>query len=174
MRTMNYSWTPFYNVGRLEISVQEPLYSSDFALTPTIEEVIVTNDGLRYHNLPARTVARGESLVVNFDYALPDGQLTAEPARLQPATSPPDSAPAENDLWANLQANQIWVWTAAGLLVIAAIFIGLGFRDRARASERSRKPQRQRQQERGSFCSQCGTELNSADRFCRSCGKPVK
>lgn len=167
LRTINFDWVAPYAIDQLNISVQEPSSSENFTLDQTIEELVVTTNELRFHQLPPQAVAAGETVRISASYELPGGRLTAPGSSA--STSPP--APESNSSMAqNLQAN--WPWAAAGLgfLAIALFFGWQAWRERQRPPTRIRKPSRQT----AVFCTHCGTKNSRGGNFCRQCGRKLK
>ncbi len=167
LRTINFDWVAPYAIDQLNISMQEPSSSENFALDQTIEELVVTTNELRFHRLPPRVVAAGETVRISASYELPGGRLTAPGG----SASAPLPAPESNSsLVQNLQAN--WPWAAVGLgfLAIAIFFGWQTWRERRRPSASARKPSRQT----AVFCTSCGTKNSRGDNFCRKCGQKLK
>ncbi len=177
-REATFTWTPLYDVNRLEVSVQEPLYGKGMALTPPAAETFVNANGLTYHRLASRTIGAGETILVGLSYALPGGRLTTDGIETAAGTtttapqaaSPPASDAASSGIWTNLLANWPWLLAAAFFLGVALFMFGLWQRERRRAAAlRARKPARRR-----AACPSCGTPHRPQDRFCHACGEPLK
>jgi hypothetical protein len=166
-------------VEALEISVEQPLRSTGFALTPAPART-ATGGGFTYYLYAEDRWPAGKVWSVRGTYSKEDDEPSlprtaalpgpASPGILRPGVAPPaEPGPL---IWL-LPALLGIVTGVAGTLAVAYLrgaWTGRSAdtrgRDRDRTGRRSPQPPER-------YCAHCGTPAASGDRFCTRCGHPL-
>ena len=175
-RSFTYRWPGDYAVTGLTFSIQEPAGAQQFQLTPPAAAAVIGADGLAYHTITLGTVAAGQSAQVSIAYDKEGEALTSEilppPA---PVTSPSPGGNTGGTGGAPATAMQKeWQFAlVAALLVLGLVGLVIGLLVRLRPQAESSPAAPRKGRGRG-FCTQCGTALAAADRFCSGCGRAAR
>ena len=173
-KTISYMFRSLYPISDMEITVQEPIGSTDFTVTPEGDrfvDVAGFNSYLyRYTNLNADTT-------IQFDITYT--KTATEPSlSLSGETFPPSSqASGEND---TSDYTLILVILAVIVVIIVAVFIWQRRKvpvtraERRRAARKNGRPILQDSTPAPKFCSQCGNPIDKNDKFCASCGAKIQ
>jgi hypothetical protein len=197
-RTFSYEWQADMVVGELQVSVHQPVASTDLSTVPESFSVTPRRDGLQYHNLSPQPISAGELFSVQVSYSRTISELSAE--LLQPAeTAETTNSAAEVIEPAGQPATWQVILLASGGAALLAVGGWMLFGERLLAARRSpvksrpaprpARPKRAEIQAAGTttpapanaqtaqpvqFCHQCGQHAAPDDRFCRSCGTRLK
>ena len=195
-RQFVFEWQAPAAVTRLLVTVQQPAAATGLLVTPAPVSVTPASNGLQLHNLPAASLAVGESYRVDVSYTMSGPMLSA--ALLAANAAPADAVPAQPAV----AAGENWPLLIGGLILLLGLAVGGAFwfgrgsasRRPARSTAsatRARKPAPRRaapvppaRRQSGTqdatpaakarFCHQCGQPVADGDRFCRVCGTPLK
>ena len=182
-RSFAFTWYGDVEVQDFEISLQQPHLAQNFTTVPEAPVATASSDGLVYHALSRVGMARGETIQVQVSYEKVSDQLSVE--TLTPISTPPPAAalaptPVTGGGAAPVSGTGR-VAVGALFVAAAAVVVGLIFRTRRQAWSASRSTptgstihSESSGDAKREFCTQCGTGVNRGDRFCRSCGTPLK
>jgi hypothetical protein len=162
----------------LRVSVEQPLRSSAFALTPPAAETAVTPTGFTHHLYNAGRWPAGKAWRVQAAYRKEDAN---------PSIARTVGAPALGPAAPRVAGPPRWLW--AGLIAVAGILAGLGVWSLRRGGTTGRPGTHQRsgsssgptppRVSRGPeapariHCVHCGTRARPRDRYCGKCGRPL-
>ena len=189
-RSFTFLWNTDYAAASAAIRVQAPVDSSqltaDLPLTPDGPGVY----GLNYYTALLGALTAGQQVSLRLTYSKSSSTLSATQvaaSSTQP-TAPSAAAPA-----LTLGSPWLWAGVGAGLAVFGVALWALGRMRASQEEERRRNSRRRRPVgqpsagarrtdlpsrsapgEAAGFCTQCGQRLLEGDRFCRSCGTPVR
>jgi zinc-ribbon domain len=179
-RHYQYLWPGDYAATALTIQVQQPFGATDMRISPSLGAGAAGSDGLTYFSQNIGSVSAGQNIQISVDYQKSNDTLSAENLKVQPSAPIPQSATQ------NLNLSQ-WLPWVLGILGAALIIGGVvWFWQTGR--QRSTPPKRQRHSRAASrevdaalvtaeedvYCSHCGKRALPGDRFCRSCGTPIR
>ncbi|MDQ7850348.1 MAG: zinc ribbon domain-containing protein [Armatimonadota bacterium] len=193
-RTFTVELTFPLAVEALEVSVERPLRSTGFTLTPAPAR-IATGGGFTYYLYAEDRWPAGKVWSVRGTYRKEDDEPSlprtaalpgpASPGVLQPGVAPPGGPgplvwllPALLGIITGVAGSLavMWlrgIWTGRGADTrgwdqngIGGRGTGAGGRDRDRTVRRSPQPPER-------FCSSCGAPAAPGDRFCTRCGHPL-
>jgi len=161
----------------LRVSVEQPLRSSAFALTPSAAETAVTPTGFTHHLYNAGRWPAGKAWRVQAAYRKEDANPSI--ARTVGASAPRPAAP-------RAAGPPSWLWMVGGGLAVVLAGLGVWFLRRGGTTGRSgtrgaagapsgQAPQGGgRGQEAGRvYCSHCGARARPRDSYCGKCGRPL-
>jgi hypothetical protein len=178
-RSFTFNWTSEMSVNQLEAKIQQPLAAAGMVIDPNPIEVGAASDGFTYHLLPDQTIPAGQPFAINVNYTMSTDELSVDRADnsgtidLQPVSPTAVSSNATRSInW------PVVAGAAGGILVIAALaFLYVGNQSKTRVRKPSpTRPTKPVRSNAGAarFCHNCGEGIGAGDRFCRSCGTPVK
>jgi hypothetical protein len=183
-RAYTFRWTTDYAVAAAAVRVQAPVDSSQLTADPALTAAGPGDDGLNYYTNSLGALAAGQAVSLRLAYSKSSSTLSSEKLTASPAKTP--AAPPA------LTFASPWLWggVAAGLLVFAVAvwafwWLRVSQRETSPKAIRRRRPARLDRARRAGaprdpapaatgFCTQCGRRLVADDRFCRSCGAPVR
>ena len=160
-RSYAYDWTGDLAADRIRLILQEPATASDLSVQPALDATTVGQDGLRYRSADLGPRQAGEPLEVQVRYSKTEARTSTEILKSKaPDPSPPSLAgPSKGEL-------AVWLIAVVAALVMAGI---------AASNWRTRRKSAPASAPGGSgFCRKCRAPTASGDRFCSTCGTPVK
>ncbi len=170
-RSFDFVFLPPYATDRLEVSVQEPLRSRDFAVSPEGSTRATEPDGFRYYDYTYQNASPDQPVVLEFSYTKDD---------LRPSVNP---SPSEDpNRTAQTSKNLIYALVLGGS-IFAVVVMVLSHRRKPGVVS----PAEPADDEDGGdlppahfpaaaiggsarFCQHCGAALSGPGRFCPSCG----
>ena len=181
-RHFAYKWPGDYAVDSMVVKVQQPAGASDMTISPTPGNTFTANDGLVYHTTNVGALATGQSFEITLDYQKFTDSLTAPTLDIYP------SAPINETTAGRLTLISVlpWIAGALGLLLIAggAFWYWQSGREKPALARRARhKPAAEREatgpaappvEDGRVYCHNCGKRAGPGDRFCRTCGTPLR
>ncbi len=180
LRRFTYSYPGASNVVSMSYEVQAPIGAEEMTITPAPESQTVGQDGLTYYSADLGIDSGTSGTEIDITYVKTSTDLTADLLSLPPGS--PDSTQGGTP---DLRQFIPWVLLAFGVILVAAG--GAWYLRLTRASpaagRRRRRPSRPASRsdlERGEmdaspvFCHNCGRRAAASDRFCRSCGVPLR
>jgi hypothetical protein len=182
-RSLSFTWHGDFEVQDFKISLQQPHLAQNFTTVPEAPVTTASGDGLVYHSLSRVGVARGETILVQASYEKVSDQLSVE--TLVPLSKPP---PASASVRTSVTGGAAAPTDGTGrgaigalLAAAAAVVLVLLFRSRQQARKASSStplgrasPSKSSGEAKREFCTQCGSAVIGGDRFCRSCGTPLR
>jgi hypothetical protein len=168
-RSYRYVWPGDLAVDELTLEVQEPLGATGLSIGPELADSTVGVDGLIYHSAQMGSSESGQPLTLNLSYVKTD-----------PRTSLEILGPVETESDDGFPTWVLFVAVVVALVVIVAVAVywrwqvapaaapsgpapGPRGGGRADAGQAEDAPSQ-------AFCTQCGHQLGSGDRFCPKCG----
>lgn len=164
LRNYTYVWRGDFAVNRLSVSLQVPAAATDLSVLPDLGPGAAGPDGLVYRTLDLGAHEAGKQLLVVLRYTKADSRTSAEILKLAaPAETTPGSAGSSGSYpaWGPFLSAALGLVVGLGLPAIWWLW-------RRRKTAAAQKPAGAR------FCSRCGSALDSADRYCSSCGAPAR
>ena len=174
MRVFAFSWLADLAVGELSVLVQKPARASSLVTRPEASRVVRGKDGLDYHVLPARAVARGEAFSLQLTY--PAVALsTLALGNPEPAAPPPPAPAARRPAEPAPMADGTFGWALIAV-AIGAAGLSMAFtwriaKNRFAAGRAGSSPPESEAVPRA--CPGCGRPSGEEDRFCSSCGSAL-
>ncbi len=158
------------DTAQLTVSVQQPLRSTEFAITPMPSQSTQDAQGFTYYSDSLGAASEGQIVSLQVAYTKPD----AEP-----------SLQGDTEAGAAGNSNQTLLLVVLGAMVVAIggfvayrLFLrpapAGGSARRARSDAGARKGADRGKTRPGGpsrFCTSCGTQLGKRDRFCPECGQ---
>jgi hypothetical protein len=184
-RDINFAFESPYPIRTLEVAAQQPARASAFAMTPQSQRSVQGNDGFTFYLVDRANVGAGDKLPVNIRYTKNDQGLSVAQAKID-TTGPSGAA---NPIGAaSGRKSTDWLPIAliglgVALLAGAAIYWFLRIRPtpapapipaKAQTSSKASPSPQPARSTNAVFCTQCGHQLSSSDRFCAQCGTPRK
>jgi hypothetical protein len=171
-RNFNHSLALDYPIDQLTISVQEPLRSSDFNLTPQPTDVLSGQGGFRYHNYAHKGVRPGSKFDIKVSYKKSDDK----PSVAKEILAPSQPAPTER-LPAQVVAGIVMVSLSGGALIAIALYLFVG--KRRTGASRARRTELKEIKPKGketliNYCFSCGNKVEKGDKFCSRCGTDLR
>jgi hypothetical protein len=187
-RRYEFRWTSDYAVDSVVLRVQQPSGAEGLVADPAVTPSGVADYGLNYYGQSLGALAAGQTLTLDLSYTKASAQLSVEALGLSAASTADASVvatPSPTLSWpialaaaggVLLAGGGAYYWFSARRRMLTAK--PKTHQARARARSRAAPPpaagRAVRPASPASFCTQCGHALHSGDRFCRSCGAPVK
>jgi hypothetical protein len=176
-RHFEYTWNGDYAVDSLVIQVQQPVGASDMRISPSLGSGRAASDGLTYYTADEGPLPAGQPFSITLDYQKATDELSASSIQVVP------SAPI-NETTTSLTSLLPWLLAGLGILLIAGgawWYWQSGRRQPTRPQRRPRRsvavpPQQVEESSDGGhiYCHQCGKRAAQGDRFCRTCGTPLR
>lgn len=192
VRSFDFIWPGDLEVGALSVSVQQPDLAQNLTTVPEATSRGTAGDGLMYHTVVFPGTAAGTVAELSLRYEKVSEQLSVETMTpVEQAAPPPGPAAPSGDQ--SILVIVVGLLAAAG--AVGAILVwnrSRGASGRAALNrpgalgpEGGREPTSQRpagtsrggaepRRRPGTFCTQCGTQVASGDRFCGACGNPLR
>lgn len=162
-RRYTYVWPGDLAVERLSVRLQEPAAASNLSVRPDLGAGVAGPDGPRYRTAELGAAAAGKQLPIEIRYTKTDERTSSDILGLKV----PDSAPTVTS--GASEALPDWLLVLAifsGVVGAAGVAGSLWWRRRRKAFGA--------QPGGAGFCPQCGNRLASDDRYCSTCGAPIR
>ena len=184
-RDISYSFEFPYPIRVLEVAAQQPARASAFAMTPQSQRSVQGSDGFTTYLVDRANVSAGDKLPINIRYTKNDQGLSVAQAKIDNT----GSSGSANPIGATSGRNStdslpiLLIGLGVALLAGAGIYWFLRIRPtpapaptpaKAQASSKADPAPQPARSTNAAFCTQCGRQLGSADRFCAQCGTPRK
>jgi hypothetical protein len=176
-RHFEYTWLGDYAVTSLVLSVQEPKSATSMRFAPGLGNPMRADDGLQYYTADVGSLQAGQTFRLSFDYNKNNDTLTSSSLKVQPSAPISD---ASAGIISILTSTPFRILAGLGLLLIigGGVWYWQSGRNKPGREARPRhKPAADRQSvstEGYVYCHQCGKRAASGDRFCRTCGAPLR
>ncbi|TAK32634.1 MAG: zinc ribbon domain-containing protein [Chloroflexota bacterium] len=171
-RAMDFDFSSIYPVDNLQIGVQQPARSSDFAVTPVSQRTITDQQGFKYLLYEFKGLPADKTVDLKINYTKPDSQPSVAKQQQGSATA---SATADS-------SRLFWIIVVVVMMgAIALVLVRQHLRGRVEPA--SAMAWQGTGSMRGAavvprpaaiasraFCTQCGNRLRTGDRFCSGCG----
>jgi hypothetical protein len=183
-RSFVFTWPGDYATQSFIIQVQQPLGASGMQISPSLGAGSAGRDGIIYYSAELGAMPAGQNFNISLNYQKNDDTLTISQVQVQPS-GPSDQTPS-----GGMDTTTLLLWIAAGLGVVLIVGGGLFYWQSGRASERAAAPARARRSARrpnsaagpevqaeaagNVYCHNCGKRAGQGDRFCRTCGTPLR
>ena len=177
-RQYDFFWPGDYAVGNLTIQIQQPFGASDMLIAPSFGAGIRGGDGLMYYTRDVGQLNAGQTIEISLEYNKASDTFTAQNMTVQPAGEVTEDGGGSSPVL------QIALWVILIVLAIALIVTGIVWY--VRSGQQSREPRRRHSPAtvrpvnpdpaggRDIYCHNCGRRAQAGDRFCRSCGTPIR
>ncbi|HSP54673.1 MAG TPA: zinc ribbon domain-containing protein [Dehalococcoidia bacterium] len=173
-RDYKYIWAGDFAVAEATVQLQEPAASSGMTVTPDLGTPAAQSDGLFYRQADIGALEAGKALTVDVKYRKTDTRTSAEILGLAQPT--PLGSGGGGSSWGTSR-----LLLLAGVIAAAVVAGAVGWLwwQRQLAAAQAARPRSRGERRRGeaggeSFCTKCSTPLDPGDKFCPSCGHPVK
>ena len=184
-RDISYSFESPYPIRALEVAAQQPARASAFAMTPQSQRSVQGSDGFTTYLVDRANVGAGDKLPINIRYTKNDQGLSVAQAKIDNTASSGTANPIGA---ASGRKSTDWlpillIGLGVALLAGAGIYWFLRIRPtpapapvpaKAQTSSKASPPPQPARSTNAVFCTQCGRQLGSSDRFCAQCGTPRK
>jgi hypothetical protein len=157
-RAFTYEIPVVYPVKKMEVRVQRPLTSTDFAVEPPASQVFTDRQGFQYHTYRFTDLKPGSNLAFTIRYTKtsPSPSVLRQPAPPVPQAGPPPS-PTKEGAFARVQTRYM-PYLLGGLVVGGVGLIVLWAMGRVPGIAR-REP-----------CDNCERMILTSNKFCPHCG----
>lgn len=162
-KTISYTFRSLYPMSDIELTIQEPLESTDFTVSPEGDKFV--------------DVAGFNSYLYRYPDIDQDAILQFEINYTRTATAPSLSVPAESE---SNDYTLIIVILAVIVVIIVAVFLWqkrttpVTRAERRRAARKITKPEPRSSTPAPKFCSQCGNPVDKDHVFCPNCGTKIQ
>jgi len=187
-RDISFAFESPYPIRSLEVAAQQPARASAFSMTPQPQRSVQGSDGFTSYLVDRANVGAGEKLPVNIRYTKNDQGLSVAQAKIDTTASSDAPGAVSPTGAASGRKSTDWlpivlIGLGVALLAGAAIYWFLRIRPtpapaptpaKAQASSKADPAPQPARSTNAAFCTQCGRQLGSADRFCAQCGTPRK
>ena len=187
-RDIDFVLPATYQVGTVDIEVQEPKRATDFKLTPETSTVGNTSEGFKSYRYTYSNVGPGKGLPVKISYNRPD----SNPSVAKKVGNSNSAASTGAD------ANSLVLLVIAGAVIVVGLYFflrrspgrpapAMSYASRSGrlaspqatygsrpAGAPSRPNPGQAPKAGGRFCTSCGRPATPGDAFCGTCGAPLK
>jgi hypothetical protein len=181
-RHFEYQWPGDHAVQAMTVQVQEPLGASQMRLSPNMGSGVAGSDGMTYYTAEVGSLNAGQTFAVSMDYSKSNDELSASNLQVQPS-APLDETTSGRAT--NIGSLLPWILGGLGLVLIVGGGVwywksglsrdnaGKSGRKRARRSAAAAQPAASSE---GAtvYCTNCGKRASASDRFCRTCGTPLR
>ena len=180
-RTYVFQWPGDFEIDALALTVQQPADASDFRITPAMGTGALEDDGLVYYHTDLGALAAGQPFEVTIAYTKESDALSKN--TLRPQSNLPTNQPAQGEVtWHKVMP---WVITALGVVLIVIGLVWYWSSSRSVPAAATRPRHRRKRQPlppetlaadaaEVRYCPQCGARAQPGDRFCRTCGTPLR
>lgn len=179
-RQFDFVWPGDYAVGNLSIQIQQPFDASGMLIAPSFGAGIRGGDGLVYYNRDVGQLNANQTFEISLEYDKASDSYSAQNMTVQPAGE------ISEDEGSSFQIPQYVILGVAILLGAALIVVGVvwylqsGQQNKAPVQRRRHSSSATRMEQSipadgdGVYCHHCGRRAQEGDRFCRSCGTPLR
>lgn len=179
-RSYEYTWPGDYSVGSFAIEVQRPAGAEGLQVKPGMIGAKQGSDGLTYYNMNVGSLSKGQEFKITLTYSKESDVLSVSNLPVEPSAPLEGSTPVS----ASLASLLPWILGFLGLVLI--IGGGIWYWQSGRQKSLPRKENRKRRRSASPtvtsddseasfiYCHQCGKRASSGDRFCRTCGTPLR
>jgi zinc-ribbon domain len=167
-RTFNFSWLAAISVNKFKLTVQRPLFASQFTTEPVSMNIFSGEDGLTYYAFSEQVVPAGQSFSVRVDYTMTTDQLSVE--RLAPPSTGVKKPELSSTSKTGLNVNWPLLAVVAGALIIVMVFVWKIFVRRAESKRPMTHNTTSKKESYSKYCSNCDNPVDIDDRFCSKCG----
>ena len=172
-RLFEFQWLSLYPVSSLSITVRQPLGASDILSEPTLDEVEVQDEDIRYYSADLGAIPAGELFNISLEYTKAPGDMTFPALPVEPAI------PIETDAASGTPSQVMVVLWLLVVIVAITMIVGLYYWwSKAQVRDESERllqgvgilnPEKQIY-----FCHECGMRTKLGDRFCSNCGTELR
>jgi hypothetical protein len=176
-RTFVYHWPGDYPVNDLSIQVQQPVGASAMEISPNLGAGLTGTDGMIYYNAKVGEVPENNPFEVSLRYQKPDDALSVQTIKVEP------SGPISQDTAGRTNFSQYLPWILGALGVILLVGGGIWYYQSQHPPQTAAARRRHTgavktvpgdQETDELYCFQCGRRAGPGDRFCRTCGAPLR
>lgn len=184
-RSYDFSWISDYPIDKLVVKAQQPRYSNDFKITPSLGlgELNISDD-LIYYSADFGPLATGITFSSQLSYTRTSSELSASNLPVTAATpfiqDTGFSYTVSNVMTQVLENRSLVVAGSliiSGLILLVVVSLVAGsrinpFSNWIREFGKKNKPV----EDLGGhvqYCPNCGKRINPGDRYCRGCGNTV-
>jgi hypothetical protein len=181
-RHYEYTWPGGHRVDDFKITLQQPVGASNLQIKPGTVTTDQGSDGLTYHTLEVGSLKADQTVEVVIDYQKSGDQLTYQDVPVEPSGPLESSAAGRSGLTSSLPialgllglaliaGGGFWYWLSGRRQTKSDKVTGRGRRKPAGAAEA-----KDGEADGGHvYCHQCGKRATPGDRFCRTCGTPLR
>jgi hypothetical protein len=191
-RHYTLTWPGDMNVDDVTLQIQQPFGSTDFSVTPAVEQGQRRDDGLMYYPADLGSLQAGQQVSITLAYTKTDTRTSVEALSLAASAPPQQTAPQSPISFSQSWVVAVGLVVGIGLVVTGVVWYMVSRRGEeveyitpaARREKRGRKdvrghavPRSRRQQPsepaasaQADYCTQCGKLLDPTDIFCPQCG----
>ena len=152
-----------HSLADYHVAAQHPLAAEDFHFSEQTAESFTDEHGITYYRIHAQSLPKGQSKTISFSYLNRSGKLSL--ALLKEMLGSEPSAEVQQ----SPTRYRLPTYQPLFILLVLSVVIGLLF-----WKSNYRTPQVQSKRGGKNFCPNCGSKVGEGDRFCSSCGEPVK
>ena len=183
LRKYQFSWPGDYAIDTLGIEVQQPLGATNMVTSPALGTGKTGQDNLTYYTANIGSMPQGQSFDLSLQYEKANDNLSAAGLTVQPST------PVENAAGGlRSQMTAVLPWGLAALGLVLIVGGGIWYWQSGKRKTEHKEPRRRRKasstEERAAvsappaggaiYCHSCGNRASQGDRFCRTCGTPLR
>ena len=180
-RNFTYTWAGGFNINSFILQVQRPVDAEGMVISPALGDGSSKDDGLLYYESEIGTLGFSDTFHLTVEYQKANDVLSVDGRVLQPST------PITEDTAGRMNWQRIAPYVL-GVLGVALIGGGLYWYWQSTGTSRRHRPARFKRKTRapksepkqkelgedGVYCHMCGKRGAKGDRFCRSCGTPLR
>jgi len=182
-RRYSYRWPADMAVENLSVQVQQPAGATQMQISPSLGNGVAGSDGMMYFTAGVGSVPAGQDFTLTFQYNKANDDLSMSNLPVEP------SAPIDTGVSILTQLRDMFPYLLTGLGVLLIIGGGFWFWQSGRsrepvASRNRRRPPRSAASRASQaspvddtgqiYCHNCGKRASAGDRFCRTCGTPLR
>ncbi len=171
-----YEWPGTYAVGTFRLDMRVPMHATNMHSDPVVPTSGTDPDGFKVGEMTVPGLAAGKVFTLKIDY----NRETDEPSTSFMHVKP--SVPLDQPVSGQFSLATYAPWLAVGfvlvLLIVGAVWYWLSAHD----GESSRRPRKRHAAVSAAppdstgevYCHECGKRAQAGDRFCRTCGTPLR
>jgi hypothetical protein len=166
-RTFNFSWLAAISVNKFKLTVQRPLFASQFTTEPVSMNIFSGEDGLTYYAFSEQVVPAGQSFSVRVDYTMTTPQLSVERLKLSRTRAQEPGSPATQT---GSGVNWPILLAVSGCIIIVLVFIWKMATRKSKSNRTITQDASVQKEPFSRFCSNCDSPADNNDRYCSKCG----